>query len=68
VGSVVFSSVVLANSLELRGPAAPGFYLAGLGWLLFFSTSLLVRLVLAFGGDRTADNPSPNEAMKREVE
>ncbi len=49
-GSAVFSIVALVNSFGLRGSAEPALYLAGLGWLLFFSTSLFVRLVLREAG------------------
>ena len=44
-GSLVFATVALSNGLTLMGSAEPGFYLAGLGWLLFFATSLFVRLI-----------------------
>jgi len=45
-GSGLFGVMVLANALELFFAAGPGLYLAGLGWLLFVSTSLFVRLIL----------------------
>ena len=46
-GSSAFSALALANCLAIKGSAKPGVYLACLGWLLFFSTSLFVRLVRA---------------------
>ena len=60
VGSVVFAAIALANGLALWGSATPGLYLAALGWLLFFSVSLFVRLVQAsaavgFSRDRPVD-------------
>jgi hypothetical protein len=54
-GCLTFSAVALANSLSMMGSPQPGFYLAGLGWLLFFSTSLFIRLVRA----SVADSPEP---------
>ena len=46
-GSALFALMALTNTLELLGPPGPGQYLAGLGWLLFVSISLFVRLILA---------------------
>jgi hypothetical protein len=47
IGSVVSALGLLCNGVGVFGPAYPGVYLAGLGWLLFFSTTLFVRLVLS---------------------
>lgn len=55
VGSIVFSAFALLNVFGV-GPPGPGFYLAGLGWLLFFSTSIFVRLILAGAVTRTAES------------
>jgi hypothetical protein len=46
-GSAVFSGIAIVNTAGVLGHASPGLYLAGLGWLLFFSISLFVRLILA---------------------
>lgn len=47
VGSCAFSALAFLNCFATGGAAKPGFYLASLGRLLFFSTSLFVRLVRA---------------------
>ena len=46
-GSIASALGLLCNGLGVFGAAYPGVYLVGLGWLLFFSTTLFVRLVLA---------------------
>lgn len=46
-GNAAFACVAIANTAGAVGHASPGLYLAGLGWLLFFSISLFVRLILA---------------------
>ena len=53
IGTITSALGLLCNGLGVFGAAYPGVYLAGLGWLLFFSTTLFVRLVLA---------PSPSQA------
>ena len=45
-GSALFALLAVVNALALLGPPGFGLYLAGLGWMLFYSASLYVRLVL----------------------
>ncbi len=45
-GSALFALLAAGNALALAGPPGLGLYLAGLGWMLFYSASLYVRLVL----------------------
>ena len=45
-GSATFALLAAGNALALAGPPGFGLYLAGLGWMLFYSASLYVRLVL----------------------
>ena len=55
-GSVGFSGCALANALGVIGFPGPGLYLACLGWLLFFSTSIFVRLILAAAASHTVES------------
>jgi hypothetical protein len=46
VGSAASVVLLLVNAIGLAGPPQLGIYLVGLGWILFFTFSLFVRLVL----------------------
>ncbi len=54
-GSIAFSVCALANTLGLLSAPGPGLYVACLGWLLFFSASIFVRLILAAAASRTVE-------------
>jgi hypothetical protein len=45
-GSAASVVLLLVNALGLAGPSQLGMYLVALGWMLFFTFSLFVRLVL----------------------
>jgi len=47
IGSMLAGLLVAANALGGLGDPGPGPYLAGLGWMLFYATSIFVRLVLS---------------------
>ena len=49
-GSVLIALILIANALSLLGAAGPAPYLAALGWQLFLSASLFVRLLMGPGG------------------
>ena len=53
-GSIAAGVGLLCNGLGVLGTTFPGVYLAGLGWLLFFSTTLFIRLVLSPSPSRGA--------------
>jgi predicted acyltransferase len=63
IGSGAFSALALANCFAMLNSAKPGYYLACLGWLLFFSTSLFVRLVRASVGIRAAPDRSSDRGF-----
>jgi hypothetical protein len=46
VGSAAAVVLLLVNGLGLAGTPQLGIYLVGIGWMLFFTFSLFVRLVL----------------------
>jgi hypothetical protein len=46
VGSAASVVLLVVNALAITGPPQLGIYLIGLGWILFFTFSLFVRLVL----------------------
>ncbi len=46
-GTVIAITALLANAGGLLGGPSFGLYLVGLAWLLFYTTTLFVRLVLA---------------------
>jgi len=48
-GCALFAALALVNALGLTGPPQLGLYLAGVFWMLFYSVSLFVRMVLAPG-------------------
>jgi len=46
VGSIVTAAIVLCSAFEIIGLPTISAYLIGLVWMLFYSTSLFVRLIL----------------------
>ncbi len=51
-GNIITATVLLANAVGFFGDPSFGLYLVGIAWLLLYTTTLFVRLVLAPFADR----------------
>ena len=47
IGDWLFAALLIASVAGVSGAALPGVYVAALGWLVFFSVTLFVRLIVS---------------------